>query len=95
MPPSTFATKTPGAPETPDTPPDITGGAADMLVTVTQAQLDAMVQRAVASSRVQVRAPREADLPDASTLDPRTMPEMVLSKTGWVVPIGRPLTIAR
>ena len=87
MPPSTLATKLPGAPAEPDAPPDITGGQADTLVTVTQAQLNAMVANAVAAQRV-ASAPRpvEADLPDAASLDPHKLTEMVLTKTGWVVP---------
>jgi hypothetical protein len=89
MPAPTLTTRTPGAPADPAeaAPPDITAGERDTLVTVTQAQLNAMVNAAVAASRVQSPSmPKIKDLPDASSIDVRTLKEMVLTKSGWIVP---------
>jgi hypothetical protein len=87
MPAPTLTTRTPGAPADPAAPPDITAGERDTLVTVTQAQLNAMVHAAVATARVQSPSmPKIEDLPDAASIDVRTLKEMVLTKSGWLVP---------
>lgn len=98
--PSTLSVRTPGAPVDPEqaeAPPDITGGQADTLVTVSQAQLQAMVNAAVSKARAQPDRPKEADLPESSTVDPAKIKEMTLTKQGWVVPhrFGEPAAAQR
>lgn len=61
-------------------------------VTITAEQLEAVVARSVNSAlaaRAAAAAPlKEADLPDQSELDPKTLKAMTLSKQGWVVPLS-------
>lgn len=97
----TSAVRTPGVPvaDGPDASPAADDGDnAGGLVTLTQAQLQAMLDRAAASAvqaqRVAQSNPRnpDADLPDASDIDPDKIERPTLSKQGYVVPThyGRP-----
>lgn len=65
------------------------GQAEPQLVTMTVAQLTATVQREIANALAarQAGPPKEADLPDQSEIDPRTITRPTLSKQGYVVPI--------
>jgi hypothetical protein len=58
----------------------------DML-TVTRGEIQAMIAAAVGKA-LAPRPPRqEADLPDQSQVDPRTIERPTLSRQGWVVPL--------